>query len=186
MRYRYASSLIAMAVALAAASCGRGRGQPPAPTPQPPAAVAYPAPSRIYYGNAGGIQDSMRLVVREEAEFRDLWQRATSRQSSPPAPPVIDFTRDMVVVVATGRMTPDDQIQVDSATISRAPDASGRMAETLNVVVRTTQGCRRSSVDAYPLEILRLRRFDAAVRFIDRREQAEGCRMPEPAAEPNR
>lgn len=180
MPYSYTRVSIALIVLLATAACGRGRSQPGAPPAPPPAAEAYPAPTRVYYGNSGGIQDSLRLVVRDEAGFRDLWQRATSRQSSPPSPPAVDFTRDMIVVVSTGRMTPDDQIRVDSATVSRAPDASGARVETLNVVVRTTQACRRANVDAYPLEFVRLRRFDGPVRFLDRIEQAEGCRNSQP------
>ncbi len=164
---------LAAACALAAftlTACGRGRPTSPAP------AGPFPAAVQLYYDNGGGIQDSLRSVVRQQAEFQRLWQNATSKQSSPPTAPQVDFGRDMVVVVSSGRLTPDDQIRVDSVGITREMNAAGRMAEVLNVFVRTTMGCRRFNADAYPLEIVRLRRFDGQVKFVERRGQAEGCR----------
>ncbi|MGH7504597.1 MAG: hypothetical protein ACRELX_03060, partial [Longimicrobiales bacterium] len=79
-----------------------------------------------------------------------------------------------------GRMTPDDQIQVDSAYVTREMDASGGMEETLNLLIRTITGCRRFNAAAYPLDIVRVRRFDGPIKFVERSVQAEGCRAPEP------
>jgi hypothetical protein len=167
-----------LAAALLAAACGRGR--PAAPVAGPPQPEPFPAPQRLYYDNGGGVQDSLRLVIRDEAALRTHWERATSRQPSPPAPPAIDFGRDMVVLVATGRMTPEDQVQVDSATVSRAMSDAGRMEPVLHIHVRTIRGCRRFATDAYPVEIVRLRRFDGPIRFQERIDQAEGCRDDAP------
>jgi hypothetical protein len=182
MRTRVIAAAIAPLLLLVVlASCRRGGASPaPASTPAPPPASPYPAATRIYYDNGGGIQDSLREVIKDTESFTRRWQQATSPQSSPPSSPVIDFGENMIVLVAAGRMTPDDQIRVDSATLSRAPDAAGVMTETLNVVVRTTIGCRRFNAPAHPLELVRLRRFDGPVRFVERRVQAEGCLPPEP------
>lgn len=180
MRKRTSRTLILTLLAGTLLACGRGRSAPPQVAAAPPPATPYPAPARVYYDNGGGIQDSLRLVIKDAASFEELWRRATSNQSSPPAAPVIDFTRDMVVVASAGRMAPDDQIEIDSVAVTRGLDAAGRMTEMLNVMVMTTTGCRRFNADAYPLEIARLRRFDGPVTFVDRRRQAEGCRAPEP------
>jgi hypothetical protein len=83
----------------------------------------------------------------------------------------------MVVLVSAGRMTTEDQIRVDSATVVRAMDAEGETQPVLTLHVRTTRGCGRFNVDAYPLELLRLRRFDGEVRFSERIVQAEGCEV---------
>ncbi len=168
--------LSVLAAALVLTACGRGGG---AATPQPMA--PYPAPVRIYYDDTGGIADSLRLVVKDAAEFERVWQRATSRQTSPPPPASVDFNRDMVLVVGAGRLTPGDQITVDSVGLTRAMNAAGRMVELLSVVVKTTTACERIAFDAYPLEIVRVRRFDGEVRFVENRVQAQNCRDgPEP------
>jgi hypothetical protein len=176
-RRRLGSSVILLLLVVGAVACGRG--QPPTPTPAgpppAPAAEPYPVPQRLYYDNGGGIQDSIRVVLREEGGFRMRWDQATSRQAVPPPLPQVDFAREMVVLVAAGRMTTEDQIQVDSATVVQAMDVEGDMQPVLTIHVRTTRGCGRFNVDAYPLELLRLRRFDGEVRFNERVTQAEGC-----------
>lgn len=185
-----AAQNVPMLMLLVLTACFGGGGsspEMPAPQPPPPPPVQpYPAATRIYYDNGGGIQDSLREVLTDAEAFGRRWQQATSSQSSPPSPPSIDFAADMVVLVAAGRMTPDDQIQVDSANLSRAPDAAGVMTETLNIVVRTTIGCRRFNAPAHPLELVRLRRFNGPIRFLERRVQAEGCLPPQPATSDDR
>jgi hypothetical protein len=137
----------------------------------------FPAPTRIYYDNSGGIADSVRLVVKDAAEFERVWRQATSRQTSPPPAPAIDFTREMVIVVGAGQLTPEDQIAVDSVGTTRQMDSAGQMQETLSVMVQTTLACQRFQIEAYPLEIVRLRRFDGPIRIVNRpTRQAEGCR----------
>lgn len=171
--------LVLLVLMVVAVACGRG--QSPAPSlsgPQgPPPAEPYPVPQRLYYDNGGGIQDSLRVVIREEGSLRSRWEQATSRQAVPPPHPEVDFGREMVVLVSAGRMTTEDQIQVDSAVVVQAMDPEGEMRGVLTLFVRTTRGCGRFNVDAYPLEILRLRRFDGDVRFSERIVQAEGCQV---------
>ncbi len=174
---RPAAVLSTLALALVLAACGRGSTSAPSPAlpPPPPAAEPYPVPQRLYYDNGGGVQDSLRVVLREEGTFRMRWEQATSRQAVPPPPPQVDFSREMVVLVSAGRMTTEDQIQVDSATVVQAMDAEGEMRPVLTLHVRTIRGCGRFNVDAWPLELLRLRRFEGEVRFSERVTQAEGC-----------
>jgi hypothetical protein len=157
---------------LFAASCG---GNPPPAGPAPLA--PFPAPVRLYSDNAGGVADSVRIVVRTAAEFSEVWTRATSRQTSPPAPPAVDFARDMVLVVGAGRMITGDEIRVDSVGLSRAMNPQGQMEEGLTIIVRTTVGCRRMNLDAYPLEIVRVRGYAGPIRWVERREQATNCRL---------
>lgn len=113
------------------------------------------------------------MVVRDEAGLRQVWQQATSRLSSPLELPAVDFTREMLLVVGAGRMAPDDEIHVDSIALRSDPAAR---QESLTAVVRTTQSCRRFNADAYPLEIVRVRRIEGPVEFVERREQQAGCR----------
>lgn len=152
---------------------GCSRGAPP-PVIAPTFAT-LPETALIYYDNSGGIQDSLRLVIREPAEFGEIWERATSTQSSPPPLPPVDFEREMVVVAAAGRMTPADLIRVDSVSIREERIAGADSEQVMDVIVHTVRGCQEFTSDAYPLAILRVQRFDGRVRFTERRERAEGC-----------
>src|SRR5690606_24421299 len=129
----------------------------------------------LYYDNAGGIQDSLRLTVREAAEFREIWTRATSTQLSPPPLPEVNFDRAMVLVVAAGRMTPEDMVRVDSVGVHREVTPNGGSQTVMQAIVRTIRGCGGFASDAYPVAIVRVERFDGPVRFTERRERAEGC-----------
>jgi hypothetical protein len=156
---------------------GCGRGAPPAaPAPAPaPAALPVPEDAIVYSDNSGGIRDSLRLVIRDAGALTQIWQQATAQQSSPPPLPSVDFNREMVLVAAAGRMTPEDQIHIDSVQVRRAPDASGRNEQVMTALVRTVEGCRRFRADAYPIQIVRVRRFDGPVVFVERRERMTQC-----------
>lgn len=164
---RIASGLTVLLAGFAAA-CGGGPG---APAPLGP----VPVDARVFYDNGGGIQDSSQVVIRDAASLQDVWQRATSTQGSPPPPPEIDFDRQMLLLVSAGRMSPDDQIHVDSVGVRREVDVSGGTHDVLAVLYTITEGCRRFNRDAFPVEIVRVRRYNGEVRFVGRRERAE-CR----------
>lgn len=147
-------------------ACGGGGGPelPPPPTPMPP-------PVPLYQDNGGGIRDSTRIVIRDEATLDQYWARATSPQSSPPSMPAVDFDREMIILVALGRATPEEEIHVDSLLVRRELNAAGDRVETLAIVVRTVQGCGRFRTEAFPLEIVRARAFDGPIRWEERRQQ---------------
>lgn len=163
--------LLILAILLFVPACRRAA---PPPAPAQPSWTPSPV-QRLYYDNAGGIQDSLRLVVRDVAQLRSVWETATSRQVAPPPLPAIDFEREMVLVVAAGRRSVEDQIRVDSAGIQRTPVQGRSTLAEMTVVVRLSEGCRRFVTDAYPVELVRIRRFNGPVNWIERREQARGC-----------
>lgn len=158
----------------AAAGCGGGSPPPPGPVGPAPLAPVSPA-DRLYDDNGEGITDSVRIVVRDASDLRDVWARATSRQPSPPPPPNVDFNEHMVVVVGAGRMTPEDQIRVDSVGVREVTNAVGRTERALLVLVRTIEGCQQFNVAAYPVQIVRVPYFDGPVRFVERREKDPSC-----------
>jgi hypothetical protein len=163
------------AAVVALPGCRRGGSPAAAPPPAAPAWTPLPAAALVFYDNSGGIQDSVRLVVRDEAALREVWGRATSNQSPPPALPAVDFGREMVVVAGAGRMTPEDQIRVDSVGVREEVTPANRRQRVMEVVVHTERGCQRFASDAYPLAIVRVQRFEGEVRFVERRTRAEGC-----------
>jgi hypothetical protein len=164
MRVAAAFLLVALVVL---GGCSRGR-RAAAPAPWLPLA----ADARLYTDNAGGIQDSVRTVVRDASTLRLFWQQATAGQDSPPPVPTVDFAREMVLVAAAGRMTLEDEIRVDSVRVRRETDASGRAEEVMSVLVSTVEGCGNFRAPAFPVDVVRVRRFEGRVSFIERRERA--------------
>jgi hypothetical protein len=115
-------------------------------------------------------------VVQDAGQLREVWARATSRQQVPPPAPEVDFAREMLLVVAAGRRSPEDRIRIDSVGVQRTPAARGQPArETMAVVVRLSEGCRRFTTDSYPLEIVRVPRHAGEVEWIERRAPATDC-----------
>ena len=185
-RLRWAASTVLAPFAVLSTACGLfgGGGAPevpsvaPAPAQQQDVLGPVSMESRLYSDNAGGFVDSERLVIRDEGAWATAWERATSHQAAPPSRPTVDFAAHMVVLVAAGRMTPEDQIRVDSVGVRSVRNEAGALEEVFEIVVRTTEGCGRLRVDAYPFEIVRTRHFEGPVRFVERQATVEGCGAP--------
>src|SRR5262245_32013028 len=135
---RHTSCLIAL---LSAALCACGGKTVPAPRPM----GAVPVEARLFYDNGGGIRDSSAVVIRDVATLQRYWTQVTSTQSAPPPVPTIDFGRQMAVLVAAGRMQPDNQLRVDSAGIREERTADGKEKDVLSVHYTITVGCRNIS-----------------------------------------
>lgn len=133
------------------------------------------SPELVFSDNSPGIQDSMRVVIRDPVTLEDLWQQATAAHEQRPTLPEVDFRREMLLLAAAGRMTIEDQIRVESAVVRSGRDARGRPEEVLEVTVRLIQGCGRLQRDGYPLEIVRVQRFDGPVTFTVQRERDPDC-----------
>jgi hypothetical protein len=120
----------------------------------------------VYYDDETGFTDSLRLTIRDEETFRGVWAQATQRQATAPALPQIDFQSQMVLLVSAGRMRAGDQIHVDSI---------GRYEGRLVAIVRTTVECQQFPAVAHPVEIVRVRRSESQVMFIERRAKSGDC-----------
>lgn len=145
--------------------CGKGPKLPPPPAPINWRVLAPDA--QIYYDNGVGFGDSVRVVVRDAAAWQNLWTQATKSQPSPPPRPQVDFATQMLLLVAAGRMKPGDEIHVDSI---------GVRADTTYVVVKTTLACQQFPTDAFPVEVVRIRRSEGPVMFAERVFRSTACR----------
>jgi hypothetical protein len=72
----------------------------------------------------------------------------------------------MLLLVGAGRLRSGDQIHVDSV--------GTRKGRTI-VVVRTTMECQDFPGDAYPFEIVRVKRSERGVLFVERRSKPADC-----------
>ena len=161
---------------LALAGCGRGGSQGPQPTPTIWERVR---PDQVLYtDNSGGIRDSMLVVVRTPDSLRTVINRAASMHTAPPELAPIDFSSHMVLLAAMGRNTPNDRVWIDSIGFARELTIDRRLEDVFKIAVRLIEACRRGGIDAFPLQIVRVPRSDATVKWIQTRQRDPACSNP--------
>lgn len=144
----------------------------PAPTPAPPPPpppehlAVVDQDARLYYDDVPSFPDSMRSVIKDEETWNNIWAQATRGQATVPPLPFVDFSRSFVLLVAAGKMRTGDQIHVDSI---------GPREGKFVAVVSTTVDCHSIPNAAYPFEIVRVKRSDRPIAFIERRAKAPDC-----------
>jgi hypothetical protein len=162
---------------LLVSACHKKKPPVLAPTaePAPPPAAPPPAENltpidqdaRLYYDDeATAFPDSIRMVIRDAQSLTSVWTQATKGQASAPPLPPVDFTQSIVLLVGAGKMRTGDQIHVDSV---------GTRQGRLVVVVRTTVDCQSVPSAAYPFEIVRVKRSNKPVSFVERRSKGPDC-----------
>lgn len=134
-----------------------------------------PDDSYVLNNDTGGIRDSVQVVIRDFTTLQEMWAQATSQQDAPPPVPRIDFEREMLLLVAVGRKQPDIELQVDSAGVRSELLTDGSQHDVYTALFKVTDGCRHFDRDVYPVQIVRVPRFDGDVRFIGRRERKVDC-----------
>ena len=116
---------------------------------------------------SSGLTQPERIVIRDEAAWREVWA-AIWRRHSPQPLPEVDFSQEMLVVVALGeRPTGGFGILADSA-----------FADDKELVIRVrtiTPGPRCGTTQALtqPVDVARVPRTALAVRFRDQPEVHE-------------
>jgi hypothetical protein len=140
----------------------------PAPLPPPPAENMLPVEpdARLYYDDVPSFPDSIRHVIRDRESWGNIWAQATTGQASAPPLPIVDFSRSVVLLVGAGRRRTGDQIHVDSVGTK-----NGRLV----AVVRTTVDCHSIPSEAHPFEIVRVKRSDRPVVWVERHDKAPDC-----------
>lgn len=53
-------------------------------------------------GNRSGVREFQQKVARSQSEWETLWQRHTAAETSPPAPPVVDFNKEIAIAIFLG------------------------------------------------------------------------------------
>jgi hypothetical protein len=122
----------------------------------------------IFQGNSG-MTDSARLVIRSEAEWRRTWAQLVGHVSPAPEPPSIDFTNEMVIVVAMGaRPTAGNMIR-----IARVGRSSG--VTYVDVVSETPSvRCKAAQMMTSPADVVVVPRIEEPVAFVETLD-VKGC-----------
>lgn len=107
----------------------------------------------------GGISRRARLVIRSRDEFNELWQEILRGSPKNTPLPEVDFSREMLIVAATGQHTTSGEIIIESAC---------DVDTQLEVSVRSTRFVvcgLQIGVPPWPMDMVRVPKTDLPVVF---------------------
>ena len=111
---------------------------------------------------ASELRQPERLVIRDQSAWIDAWASLWPAFAPIPAPPNVDFSREMIVFVALGeRPTGGYSILVDSA---------GTNGQGVTVWIGTSAPgahCGTTLAFTQPVDIARLPRIGVPVHFVE-------------------
>ena len=151
-------SAVLLGITMAGVCCANPAGPDAGGVPVP--LVRFGVEGRSLIALSGHDQPQ-QYVVRDSATMAMTWETIYRNVTPRPSMPLIDFTRNMVLVVALGaRPTSGYEILLDSATLG--PDG-------LTVYVRRTspRSGDAASVVTQPLDAAKIRRTTGPVTFRD-------------------
>ena len=163
-----------LALTLALAGCPSA----PSPTTESPGSTATPGASgatqpsppdgmagasqqgtRIHSATTSGFTGPEQLVLRDPAAWQAAWSRLHEGMVAPPLP-AVDFTREMVVLLALGeRSSGGYQIRFDGITVA------GANATVRFTITEPGTGCMTTQAMTAPVDIVRVPRAAGTVRF---------------------
>ena len=150
--------LIAAFLALLAVGCSAPLD---APGPHAPLTVTRLSAEPFSFTYFSQIRQPERLVIRDQVAWVNAWASLWPFGAPIAAPPNVDFDHEMIVLVALGeRPTGGYSILVDSA---------GTTADGVTVWVGTSAPgahCVTTQAFTQPVDIAKLPRIDAPVRFV--------------------
>lgn len=168
MKRALISFFVLLAISLSGNSTLRATQEPTHPGTPVPITPLGPKRSgpRMSFTSNSGIGDPLRIVIRNRDDWREMWKRIHSPDaehdpiSELPPLPQIDFSREMVVVVALGaRATGGYDVIVEGAY---------QRNDRLEIVVRSMspgKGCFSVQMITQPVDIVRLPKTERSVVF---------------------
>jgi hypothetical protein len=66
-------------------------------------------------------------------------------------------------------MPQEYEVRIDSAGVRNEKTADGKDRDVLLVHYTVTEGCKRSNRNGYPVEIVRVRKYNGEIRFTQDR-----------------
>jgi hypothetical protein len=115
------------------------------------------------------LRTPLRVVVRDEAEWRAIWSRLWHPRADAPPLPIVDFSREMVILAAAGEVASSGyDILVDSASLQD---------DRVQVRVRSIRPgaeCGVRWVIMHPVDVARISRTQLPVVF-DEQSEVRDC-----------
>jgi hypothetical protein len=111
-----------------------------------------------------GLDRPARLVVRDAVTWRAVWNQIYLRQSPVPPLPVVDFSRDMIVVVALGSHSTGGY----SILLGGASESANNGVSVIVDSSSPGSNCVVTEAFTQPVDIARVPLRDGSVSFVER------------------
>ncbi|HEX2716179.1 MAG TPA: protease complex subunit PrcB family protein [Allosphingosinicella sp.] len=121
------------------------------------------------YRYSNGVSDAGAVVIRDAAEWERAWQRIVVNHSPKPAAPAVDFSREMVLLVAMGTKSSGGY----TAEIQRAVTRAGGL-EVDWAAVSPGSNCFTTAALTQPIDVVIVPRVEGEVAFA-RHDQTRNC-----------
>jgi hypothetical protein len=111
-----------------------------------------------------GFTEPDRLVIRDDVAWHDAWTTLWQFTTLAPSLPDVDFSRDMVVIVAMGSQSSSGYTITIESAVERG--------DALEIAVLATSpghGCAALTVITNPVDVVRLPRH-STVTFVERKQ----------------
>ena len=144
----------------AAADAASSSAQPPSTGAMTPIAPG----DRLYSAASSGFEESAQRIVSDPAQWESDWRQLHGGLAAGGAPPV-DFTRDVVVLVAMGtRNSGGHAVRIDGVS------PSGADLTVQVTLVSPGASCMTTQEITQPAEAVRVRKPSGRVRLVTRTE----------------
>lgn len=158
-----------------------GGAPPPEPVQRPPVELRprpVEATDRLFSGNTAEVRQRDTRVIRDQATLAQVWRQVTAGSRNPPPLPddnTVDFTRDMVAMVALGSCPGGVRVTIDEVSFPVEPvDATGQNETVMFINYTVVQPDIPVRGQSYPVQLVIVERSDLVVRF-----PSDGCgRLP--------
>jgi hypothetical protein len=114
------------------------------------------------FATFSGVADSIHVVIRDAARWREYWELIHRPIIPPPRVPDVDFKREMVVLAALGRRP---SLGYDILIRSASRDSAG-----IEVQLRRSNpgpGCAMGAAVSQPVDLARIPASTLRVRFTE-------------------
>ena len=110
-----------------------------------------------------GLRDPARLVIRDARRFAEVWREAYAGYQPAPAVPEVDFTRQLIIVVAMGEQR-SGGYAIDVTEVSAT---GGKLVVQVKSAVPGSS-CATHDALTQPIDIVKVPARSGAVEFHDR------------------
>ena len=156
----------AIAILVVSGACSGGAPTPGAESPQ--GSVTRIDSSAIVLSTGQGIGDPTRAVIRDSTEWETFWAQANAQVEPTPELPAVNFADSMLLVAGLGtRATGGHTVSIDSV-------ARGTTLRVFVTSVTPGPRCMTTMAITWPVQVVRVPRFDGSVEFIEA-EREQSC-----------
>ena len=122
---------------------------------------------RVRSETFSGLTQPAQLIIRDQSAWQQTWSAIWTSTTPAPGLPVVDFSSNMIIVVAAGSKP--------SSGYAIAVESASQHDGDVTVAVRATSpspGCAALTVITNPVDVVQLPRYNGHISFEQRSEIA--------------